>query len=97
MRLTAYLLAVLRLKLDVTVKPPRTCYPADGQPSGAGFSPARTCDLARPHSILDADYGRRWGIIACRFTFKSYEVVKIALYHTLGDLPEPKGTHRFCG
>ena len=31
------------------------------------------------------------------YGFKSYEVVKIALYHTLGDLHEPKGTHRFCG
>jgi transposase len=31
------------------------------------------------------------------YGFKSYEVVKVALYHTLGNLPEPKGTHRFCG
>jgi transposase len=31
------------------------------------------------------------------YGYKSYEVVKIALYHTLGDLPEPKGTHKFCG
>ena len=28
--------------------------------------------------------------------FKSYEVVEIALYHTLGQLPEPEFTHRFC-
>ncbi len=27
LRLTAYLLAVLRLKLYVTIQPPRTCYP----------------------------------------------------------------------
>jgi transposase len=31
------------------------------------------------------------------YGYKSYDVVKIALYHTLGDLPEPKRTHRFCG
>ena len=31
------------------------------------------------------------------YGFKSPEVVKIALYHTLGDLPEPKRTHKFCG
>lgn len=49
-RLTACLLAVLRLKHDVTTMPPRTCYPVVGQPSGTGFSPARLRDLARPHS-----------------------------------------------
>jgi len=31
------------------------------------------------------------------YGYKNFGVVKIALYHTLGDLPEPKGTHRFCG
>ena len=40
--------AVLRIKPDVTSKPPRTCYPAVGQPSGTGISPARLCDLSRP-------------------------------------------------
>jgi len=30
------------------------------------------------------------------YGFKAYEVAKIALYHTLGDLPEPEVTHRFC-
>ena len=30
------------------------------------------------------------------YGFRSYEVIKVALYHTLGKLPEPKGTHRFC-
>jgi hypothetical protein len=38
--LTAYLLAILRLKLYVTIEPPKTCYPVAGQPSGAGFTPA---------------------------------------------------------
>lgn len=35
-RLMAYLLAILRLKLYVTIQPPRTRYPVTGLPSGAG-------------------------------------------------------------
>lgn len=31
------------------------------------------------------------------YGYKNFEVIKIALYHTLGNLPEPKTTHRFCG
>ena len=30
------------------------------------------------------------------YGFRSFEVLKIALYHTLGRLPEPEVTHRFC-
>lgn len=30
------------------------------------------------------------------YGYRSLHVVKIALYHTLGALPEPEGTHRFC-
>jgi hypothetical protein len=30
------------------------------------------------------------------YGFRSVEYLKIALYHTLGDLPEPPMTHRFC-
>jgi transposase len=30
------------------------------------------------------------------YGFRSYEILKIALYHSLGDLPEPEATHRFC-
>jgi transposase len=29
------------------------------------------------------------------FGFRSYEVLKIALFHTMGNLPEPERTHRF--
>lgn len=29
------------------------------------------------------------------YGYRSYEVLKIALFHTLGDLPEPQMTHRF--
>jgi len=30
------------------------------------------------------------------YGFKSYDVLKIALFHTMGNLPEPEMTHRFC-
>ena len=30
------------------------------------------------------------------YGYRSYEVLKIALFHTLGELPEPELTHRFC-
>lgn len=30
------------------------------------------------------------------YSFRSYDVMEVALYHSLGDLPELKGTHRFC-
>jgi Transposase and inactivated derivatives len=30
------------------------------------------------------------------FGFRSYHALEIALYHTLGALPEPEFTHRFC-
>jgi len=30
------------------------------------------------------------------YGFRSYEVLKTALFHTMGNLPEPKLTHRFC-
>ena len=54
-RLTAYRLAVLRLKPDVTIRPPMTRYPVAGLPSGAGFPPAELCDLARPHGKWRVD------------------------------------------
>ena len=30
------------------------------------------------------------------YGFRTYAAIEIALYHTLGDLPEPKFTHEFC-
>ena len=30
------------------------------------------------------------------YGFRSYRTLETALYHTLGDLPEPHSTHRFC-
>jgi len=36
--------------------------------------------------------------VTCRrsYGFRNYEVLKVALYHTLGHLPERECTHRFC-
>jgi transposase len=31
------------------------------------------------------------------YGFKRFDVVKVALDQTLGNLPEPDATHRFCG
>ena len=30
------------------------------------------------------------------FGFRTYKAIEIALYHALGDLPEPEFTHKFC-
>ncbi len=30
------------------------------------------------------------------FGHRTCDALEIALYHTLGDLPEPEPTHRFC-
>jgi hypothetical protein len=30
------------------------------------------------------------------FGFRTYHALEVALYHTLGALPEPQFTHRFC-
>lgn len=30
------------------------------------------------------------------YGYKSFDILKIALFHTMGGLPEPKMTHRFC-
>ena len=30
------------------------------------------------------------------FGFRTFNAIEVALFHTLGDLPEPTGTHRFC-
>ena len=31
------------------------------------------------------------------YGFRSYNLLELALYQTLGDLPEPEFTHKFCG
>ena len=36
--------------------------------------------------------------VTCRkaYGYRSFSVIEVSLYHTLGNLPEPKATHRFC-
>jgi transposase len=31
------------------------------------------------------------------YGYRSFKLLQISLYHTLGDLPQPKFTHKFCG
>jgi transposase len=30
------------------------------------------------------------------YGFRTAEAIELALYHSLGKLPEPESTHRFC-
>ena len=30
------------------------------------------------------------------YGFRTFRAAQVALYHTLGALPEPESTHRFC-
>jgi len=30
------------------------------------------------------------------YGYRSFHLLKISLFHTLGELPEPEFTHRFC-
>jgi len=30
------------------------------------------------------------------YGYRSFDVLKVALYHILGDLPKPEFTHKFC-
>ena len=30
------------------------------------------------------------------YGFRTYKAIEIALFHTLGNLPEPNFTHKFC-
>ena len=40
---------------------------------------------------------RRINLVTRRaYGYKSYKALEIALFHTMGALPEPKTTHRFC-
>jgi transposase len=34
--------------------------------------------------------------LARSFGHRSSEILKLVLYHTLGDLPEPHSPHKFC-
>jgi transposase len=61
--------------------------------------------------LLNWFHAKRWGVSLgaveglnnkARVTtkraygFRTYDLLELALYQTLGDLPEPKSTHEFC-
>jgi hypothetical protein len=71
-RLTACLLAVLRLKLCVATQPPRTHSPVAGLPSGTGFPPA---------GFYTTLPGRTEGLTLC-FSLISFLWI-VPYYHTL--------------
>lgn len=72
----------------------------------------KVAKMLRSHRELLLNWFRAKGIIALgcvegfnnkakvtmkrSYGFRSYELLKIALYHTLGDLPTPEFTHKFC-
>ena len=50
------------------------------------------------HSGMVEGFNLRVGnAIRKAFGYRNFEHLSIALYHQLGDLPEPQSTHRFCG
>jgi transposase len=46
--------------------------------------------------IVEGFNGKAKVSIRKSYGFRSYETMELALYHSLGDLPMPKHTHRFC-
>lgn len=47
------------------------------------------------NGIVEGLNGKGRVITKRAYGFRTYECLKVALYHTLGDLPKPKFTHRF--
>ena len=50
----------------------------------------------RKMSIVEGANGKLKLTVKRAFGFSTYGAIEIDLDHTLGDLPEPKWTHRFC-
>ena len=46
--------------------------------------------------IVEGFNGKARVITKRAYGFRTYQVMEVALYHALGDLPEPQHTHRFC-
>jgi hypothetical protein len=50
------------------------------------------------HSGMGEGFNLKVGnAIRKAFGYKNFEHLGIALYHQLGELPEPHSTHSFCG
>jgi len=58
--------------------------------------------LKHPEPLTAPQAGRlaellRYNLKAVRaYGFRTFRAIEVALYHTLGALPEPETTHRFC-
>ena len=46
--------------------------------------------------VVEGFNGKARAITKRAYGFRTYQVMEVALYHALGDLPEPQSTHRFC-
>ena len=47
-------------------------------------------------AVVEAFNGNADLVMKRAYGFRSFRTLEIALYHRLGDLPEPESTHRFC-
>ena len=69
-----------------------------GAPADAGAEredlDARTSYSHR--GVVEGFNGKARVITKRAYGFRTYQVMEVALYHALGDLPEPQHTHRFC-
>ena len=48
------------------------------------------------NAIVEGFNGKAGVITKKAFGYRTCDALEIALYHALGDLPEPELTHRFC-
>ena len=53
-------------------------------------------DMWKPYLKVVADRAQQTVITKRACGFRTCEVMEVALYHALGDLPERQLTHRFC-
>ena len=48
------------------------------------------------NAVVEGFNNKLWVITRRSYGFRSYHVMELVLYHTLGELPEPCQTHKFC-
>jgi hypothetical protein len=68
-------------------------------PAGGNMPRPQAGEGPCDHGTLGAVEGlnNKLKLITTRsYGFRSFRMIEVALYHNLGRLPEPEGTHRFC-
>ncbi|MDE3164777.1 MAG: transposase, partial [Acidobacteriota bacterium] len=73
--------------------------PVLAQPAGAHEEPILNWFRAKGEVSSGAVEGltNKTRVVPRRsYGFRTYEAMEIAIYHSLGRLPEPESTHRFC-